>query len=149
MADNNISKFVTREDLNKILNKLSGWMPFAKQKNSLTNAEQGLETNGPDNEIAFGSYNKSEENTVFSVGVGQESNGDTPEIRKNAIEVKDSGDIYMISGDIYVTGADGQQTTIKDIINSSNTDQWISIKVDEIKELATLFDSNGNPKTIE
>lgn len=139
MADNNTSKFITREDLNKVLNKLSSWMPFSKQKNSLTNEELGLETNGTDDEIALGSYNKSENDTQFSIGVG------SPEERKNAIEVKDNGDVYMISGNVYVTNSDGQQITIKDIVNSTNTDEWVSIKVDEIKALTSLFDSNGNP----
>ena len=145
MADNNISKFVTREDLNKILDKLSGWMPFVKQKNSLTNAERGLETNGPDNEIALGSYNKSEEDTVFSVGVGQGATDTEQETRKNAIEVKDSGDVYMTSGDVYFKNSDGELITIQDIVDSSSTDEWISIKEDEIENLKTLFDSNGNP----
>jgi hypothetical protein len=139
MADNNTSKFITREDLNKVLNKLSNWMPFSKRKNSLTNEELGLETNGTDDEIALGSYNKSENDTQFSIGVG------SPEERKNAIEVKDNGDVYMISGNVYVTNSDGQQITIKDIVNSTNTDEWVSIKVDEIKALTSLFDSNGNP----
>lgn len=139
MADNNTSKFITREDLNKVLNKLSSWMPFSKRKNSLTNEELGLETNGTDDEIALGSYNKSENDTQFSIGVG------SPEERKNAFEVKDNGDVYMISGNVYVTNSDGQQITIKDIVNSTNTDEWVSIKVDEIKALTSLFDSNGNP----
>ena len=42
------------------------------------------------NEVAFGKYNKSNNGTQFSIGIGESAN-----YRKNAVEVKQNGDIYI------------------------------------------------------
>lgn len=47
------------------------------------------------NETAFGKYNKSNTNTLFSIGNGT---GSTTSARHNAFEVRRNGDIYITSG---------------------------------------------------
>lgn len=61
---------------------------ISKGSNSLTQGT-GTIANNP-NEVALGKYNKPEENTIFSVGIGTDSQN-----RKNAFEIRENGDIYF------------------------------------------------------
>jgi peptidoglycan hydrolase CwlO-like protein len=64
-------------------------------KKSIANVSEGVETKN-DQEAAFGRYNKSNtgfsdaEKTVFSIGIGTSTID-----RKNALEIRQNGDIYM------------------------------------------------------
>jgi hypothetical protein len=66
------------------------------------------------NEVALGNYNKSNDDTLFSIGIGTSSE------RKNAFEVKQNGDIYIegLSGDIlnYIKSLESRIKELEDII---------------------------------
>ena len=55
-----------------------------------------------DNSFACGQYNNSQEDTLFSIGIG------TKNARKNAFEVKKNGDIYIL--------IDGVPTKLQDLL---------------------------------
>ena len=77
-------------------NKNYGKRAFVVGNENITNNE---------NEAAFGKYNNSENDTQFSIGIG------TSDIRKNAFEVKQNGDIYIIGiGGYDGTNSDSAQT---------------------------------------
>lgn len=64
------------------------------------------------NEAAFGRFNKSNENTRFSIGIGTSNTN-----RKNAFEVKQNGDVY-ITGIGGFTGANSDSSkSVQEIIN--------------------------------
>lgn len=68
---------------------------IAKGKNSLALGTGLVAEN--ENEIALGKYNKSSGDTVFSFGIGTSEND-----RKNAVEIKNDGNIYIWSEGEYV-----------------------------------------------
>ena len=68
---------------------------IAKGKNSLALGTGLVAEN--ENEIALGKYNKSSGDTVFSFGIGTSDND-----RKNAVEIKKDGNIYIWSEEKYV-----------------------------------------------
>lgn len=99
--------------LKRLLERLYEWMPFKywTGKNSVVQSNSGCEAKN-ENEIALGQYNEStqsdtpEESTIFSVGIGEDT-----ENRKNALEIKKSGDIFFKSGETMVN----LQSTIEGI----------------------------------
>lgn len=68
---------------------------IAKGKNSLALGTGLVAEN--ENEIALGKYNKSSGDTVFSFGIGTSESD-----RKNAVEIKNDGNIYIWSEGKYV-----------------------------------------------
>lgn len=109
------SDLVTKNSLTSILKnmlknlkdgQLESWLPFSWHDGSNTS----LNTSNP-NEVAFGSHNKSDQDTLFSIGCGVEGSP------KNAFEIKSNGDMY-IDGELYEKG-----------------ESYESIKVDFINEL--------------
>ena len=92
-----INKYV-RDKLNNISDKtpfiqnqkngIQGQGGTARGNNSFAIGD-GTITSNP-NEVAVGKYNKSEEDTIFSVGIGTDNQN-----RKNAFEIRENGDIYF------------------------------------------------------
>lgn len=87
--------------LKRLLERLYNWMPFyhGAGNNSIIQSNTGCESKN-ENEISLGQYNKSTESnntneaTIFSIGIGT---GDDD--RKNAFEIKKSGDIIYSNGE--------------------------------------------------
>lgn len=107
----NDQKFINESYIKKVLTSLYEWMPLKRKNGGIlqdSRDEDGnlttITTN--ENEIALGKYNKSNEDTILSVGVGS-SNED----RKNAIEIKKDGMIYIIT-DLKTNSATSLQNTL-------------------------------------
>lgn len=92
----NKQKLATVSYVEAILHKLQDWMPFKRKNGGILqdsrddNGEQTLQTKNS-GEIALGKYNKSEIDTLLSVGIGSR------EERKNAISFKKNGEIFIIT----------------------------------------------------
>ena len=92
----NKQKLATVSYVEAILRKLQDWMPFKRKNGGILqdskdeNGEQTLQTTNS-GEIALGKYNKSEIDTLLSVGIGRR------EERKNAISFKNNGEIFIIT----------------------------------------------------
>lgn len=92
----NQQKVATVSYVETILHKLQDWMPFKRKNGGILqdsrdeNGEQTLQTTN-NGEIALGSYNISDAETLLSVGIGKR------EERKNAISVKQNGEIFIIT----------------------------------------------------
>lgn len=82
-------KVITTEYLNTILSKLYNWMPFKRKNNGIIQNDSNIVTNT--NEIALGSYNETDSNTILSIGIGDENN------RKNAIKICKDGQIHIVT----------------------------------------------------
>lgn len=104
-------KIITTTYIDALLNRLYKWMPF-KRKNggivqdSLNESEDNTLEITNTNEIALGSYNESNQNTVLSVGIGT---SDTD--RRNAIEIRKDGMIYIIT-DIKTNSIESLQNAL-------------------------------------
>lgn len=88
MADNN-QKFINEGYIKKILSSLYDWMPFKKYNEGTIQNNTNKVTNS--GEIALGSYNESDIDTLLSIGIGSDG------IRKNAIKINNNGEIYIIT----------------------------------------------------
>ena len=92
----NKQKLATVGYVEAILHKLQDWMPFKRKNGGIfqdsrdENGEQTLQTTN-NGEIALGKYNKSELDTLLSIGIGSR------EERKNAISFKNNGEIFIIT----------------------------------------------------
>lgn len=116
MSTENKQKFVNVSYIDAILRKLYDWMPLKKKNGGLVQDvrdENDELTNQVtnQNEIALGSYNVSNKDTILSVGIGV-----SDDIRKNAIEIKKDGMIYIIT-DINTNSVE----SLQNIINKSKT----------------------------
>lgn len=114
MADN--KKIIDIRYINKILEKLYEWMPLKRNNGAIlqdSKDETGTITTQATNinEVALGYFNKSNKDTILSVGVGV-----SDDIRKNAIEIKKDGTIYIIT-DINTNSVE----SLQNIINNSKT----------------------------
>ena len=93
---NDQDKLVKVSFIKGILQQIYKWSPLKKLNNGgiIQTDVNGNSTNKINNpgEIALGHYNQSSRDTLLSVGIG-ESNID----RKNALEVKNNGMIYIIT----------------------------------------------------
>lgn len=91
---NNI-QIVTKQYLDTILRRLHEWMPFKRfnggirQDSRDDNGNNTLETTNT-GEIALGNYNKSDVETLLSIGIG------SADVRKNALKITKDGNIYII-----------------------------------------------------
>lgn len=104
-------KIITTTYIDALLNRLYKWMPFKRKNEGIV--QDSLDESGNNtlevtnkNEIAVGSYNKSNQNTILSVGVGT-SNTD----RRNAIEIRKDGMIYIIT-DIKTNSIESLQNAL-------------------------------------
>lgn len=104
-------KIITTTYIDALLNRLYKWMPFKRKNEGIV--QDSLDESGVNtlevtnkNEIALGSYNKSNQNTVLSVGVGT---SDTD--RRNAIEIRKDGMIYIIT-DIKTNSIESLQNAL-------------------------------------
>ena len=92
----NKQKLATVGYVEAILHKLQDWMPFKRKNGGILqdskddNGEQTLQTTNT-GEIALGKYNKSDIETLLSIGIGSR------EERKNAISFKKNGEIFIIT----------------------------------------------------
>ena len=98
MSETNKQKLATVGYVEAILHKLQDWMPFKRKNGGIlqdskdANGEQTLQTtNTNTGEIALGKYNKSDIETLLSIGIGSR------EERKNAISIKKNGEIFIIT----------------------------------------------------
>ena len=93
---NTTEKIATVSYVEAMFKRLSDWMPFTRKNGGIIqdsrdeNGEQTLQTTN-NGEIALGSYNISDTETLLSIGIGQR------EERKNAISVKQNGEIFIIT----------------------------------------------------
>ena len=126
-------KFVTDVDISRLLSRLNSWMPFKKGNNSKTIEESGLEAIN-DFELAVGKYNKSDKGTIFSVGIGKSTSD-----RKNAIEIKDNGEVL-----VKKSVSDDEMVAIQDIIGATEIDPPSRIDEDFIENLAKEYDEQLN-----
>ncbi len=104
-------KIITTTYIDALLNRLYKWMPFKRKNEGIVQDslnESGINTLEVTNknEIALGSYNESNQNTVLSVGVGT---SDTD--RRNAIEIRKDGMIYIIT-DIKTNSIESLQNAL-------------------------------------
>ena len=96
----NKQKLATVGYVEAILHKLQDWMPFKRKNGGILqdskdeNGEQTLQTTNT-GEIALGKYNKSDAETLLSIGIG--SSIGSREERKNAISIKKNGEIFIIT----------------------------------------------------
>lgn len=104
-------KIITTTYIDALLNRLYKWMPFKRKNGGVV--QDSLDESGNNtlevtnkNEIALGSYNESNQNTVLSVGVGT---SDTD--RRNAIEIRKDGMIYIIT-DIKTNSIESLQNAL-------------------------------------
>lgn len=92
----NKQKLATVGYVEAILHKLQDWMSFKRKNGGILqdsrddNGKQTLQTTN-NGEIALGKYNKSELDTLLSIGIGSR------EERKNAISFKNNGEIFIIT----------------------------------------------------
>lgn len=97
MAETNKQqKVATVGYVETILHKLQDWMPFKRKNGGILqdskdiNGEQTLQTSN-EGEIALGTYNKTDIDTILSIGIGSR------EERKNAISFKKNGEIFIVT----------------------------------------------------
>ena len=108
-------KIIGTKALSKVLDLLYKYLPF-KRKNILLNngdstsgvvqTESNIISNS--DEIAFGTYNKTEEGISFSIGIGT---SDTNRI--NAIHIKKTGEIHIFDEDTKTVSDDSLYNIIK------------------------------------
>ena len=107
----NKQKLATVGYVEAILHKLQDWMPFKRKNGGILqdskdeNGEQTLQTTNT-GEIALGKYNKSDIETLLSIGIGSR------EERKNAISFKKNGEIFIIT-DITT----GKVSSLQNVLN--------------------------------
>ena len=107
----NKQKLATVGYVEAILHKLQDWMPFKRKNGGILqdskdeNGKQTLQTTNT-GEIALGKYNKSDIETLLSIGIGSR------EERKNAISFKNNGEIFIIT-DITT----GKVSSLQNVLN--------------------------------
>lgn len=111
MSTDNKQKLVNVSYIDALLNRLYDWMPFKRKNGAII--QDSVDENGNNtlnttnqNEIALGSYNASNSDTLLSVGIGT-SNED----RKNAIEIRKDGMIYIVT-DLKTNSIDSLQNAL-------------------------------------
>ena len=102
-----------KDALSQFLNNLISWLPI---KGFTSNGKSKSSTLDVQNEaeIAMGTYNVSSSDTLMSIGNG------TADARKNALEVKSDGSVYIMK--------DGQQVKVQDMVGEA-------IPVNEVEKL--------------
>lgn len=129
-------KIIGVKTLSKILDLLYKYLPF-KRKNILLNngdttsgvvqSESNIISNS--DEIAFGTYNKTEEGIAFSIGIGT---SDTNRI--NAIHIKKTGEIHIFNEDTKTVSEESLYNIIKHAGQVTVVDNYNDITVYNKKE---------------
>ena len=108
-------KIIGTKALSKVLDLLYKYLPFKRKKVLLNNGDTASgvvqsESNIISNsdEIAFGTYNKTEEGISFSIGIGT---SDTNRI--NAIHIKKTGEIHIFNEDTKTVSEESLYNIIK------------------------------------
>lgn len=111
MSTDNKQKLVNVSYIDALLNRLYDWMPFKRKNGAIV--QDSVDENGNNtlnttnqNEIALGSYNASNSDTLLSIGIGT-SNED----RRNAIEIRKDGMIYIVT-DLKTNSIDSLQNAL-------------------------------------
>lgn len=111
MSTDNKQKLVNVSYIDALLNRLYDWMPFKRKNGAII--QDSVDENGNNtlnttnqNEIALGSYNASNSDTLLSIGIGT-SNED----RRNAIEIRKDGMIYIVT-DLKTNSIDSLQNAL-------------------------------------
>ena len=104
-------KIITTTYIDALLDRLYKWMPFKRKNGGIVQDSldsDGNNTNQVSNpgEIALGNYNKTNTDTVLSVGVGN-----SDEDRRNALEIRKDGMIYIIT-DLKTNSIESLQNTL-------------------------------------
>ena len=129
-------KIIGVKTLSKILDLLYKYLPF-KRKNILLNngdttsgvvqSESNIISNS--DEIAFGTYNKTEEGIAFSIGIGT-----SDENRINAIHIKKTGEIHIFNEDTKTVSEESLYNIIKHAGQVTVVDNYNDITVYNKKE---------------
>lgn len=111
MSTEKTQKFINVSYIDTILKKLYDWMPFKKKDGGIlqdSRDENGIITTQITNpgEIALGTYNQSNIDTILSVGVGNKDN------RLNSLEIRKDGLIYIIS-DVKTNSIESLQSLLE------------------------------------
>lgn len=105
-------KIVGKEALSKILNLLYAYLPFKRKYISGTNNSGVIQTDtniiSNKDEVAFGTYNVTENGIAFSIGIG-----DSEENRINAIHIKKTGEIHIFNEDTKTVSEESLYNIIK------------------------------------
>lgn len=97
--------------LNNFIKKLKSWLPFKWNKSTVDTLNLTEDNNG---EVAFGQYNISTNESVLTVGIGEEDN------RKNALEIQKDGEIYILM-DSNNDGINDERVNLQNIISSGGS----------------------------
>lgn len=129
-------KIIGVKALSKVLDLLYKYLPF-KRKNVLLNngdstsgvvqSESNIISNS--DEIAFGTYNKTEEGIAFSIGIGT---SDTNRI--NAIHIKKTGEIHIFNEDTKTISEESLYNIIKHAGQVTLVDNYNDITIYNTKE---------------
>lgn len=144
-------KIVGKEALSKILNLLYAYLPFKRKYISGTNNSGVIqsETNIISNkdEVAFGTYNVTENGIAFSIGIG-----DSEENRINAIHIKKTGEIHIFNEDSKTISDESLYKIIKkashiELVNTYSEVTSFNKKENIGKLIYLLNDDNINGET--
>lgn len=111
-----------KQTLNDFIQKMKSWLPFKWNKSTVDT----LDLSENDGEVAFGKYNISSEDSVLTVGIGDEEN------RKNALEIQKDGDIYILV-DSDDDGTPDERVNLQTIISTGGSAD--SLTQDEINSI--------------
>lgn len=108
-------KYVTETGLsatlNKFIKKLKTWLPFKWNTSSIDTLDI---TENNDGEVAFGKYNVSSNESILTVGIGEE------DVRKNALEIQKDGDIFILV-DSNDDGIKDERVNLQNLINTGGS----------------------------
>ena len=111
-----------KQTLNDFIQKMKSWLPFKWNKSTVDT----LDLSENDGEVAFGKYNVSSEDSVLTVGIGNEEN------RKNALEIQKDGDIYILV-DSDDDGTLDERVNLQNILSTGGSAD--SLTEDEINSI--------------
>jgi hypothetical protein len=135
-------KIIGTKALSKVLDLLYKYLPFKRKKVLLNNGDTASgvvqsESNIISNsdEIAFGTYNKTEEGIAFSIGIGT-----SDENRINAIHIKKTGEIHIFNEDTKTVSDESLYNIIKHAGQVTLVDTYNDITMYNKKEnIGKLF----------
>lgn len=120
MADKIITSRSLTSALKSFLNNLYNWVPMKWKKVNIDTL-QVWDTN-EDGEVAFGKYNRSTADMLFSVGDGK-----SDDTRSNAFDVRSNGDINI--------KIDGEQVVLQEHLEDIESQLPEPIDIEDIKKL--------------
>jgi hypothetical protein len=141
-------KIVGKEALSKILNLLYAYLPFKRKYISGTNNSGVIQTDtniiSNKDEVAFGTYNVTENGIAFSIGIG-----DSEENRINAIHIKKTGEIHIFNEDSKTISDESLYKIIKksshvELVNTYSEISFFNKKENIGKLIYLLNDDNIN-----